>query len=56
VAVSSYAGNVTLSVAAEPWAVPDADLFLLWVVEEYQSLLRQATVEQRERDAATKMI
>jgi diacylglycerol O-acyltransferase / wax synthase len=49
VAVSSYAGNVTLSVAAEPWAVPDADLFLLWVVEEYESLLRQATVDQREK-------
>ena len=42
VVVSSYAGNVTLSVTGEPWAVPDADLFLLWVVEEYQALLRQS--------------
>jgi diacylglycerol O-acyltransferase len=42
VVVTSYAGNITLTVAAEPWAVPDADMFLSWVVEEYKSLLEQA--------------
>ena len=46
VAVSSYAGNITLSVTGEPWAVPDADLFLLWVVEEYQALLKQSLADQ----------
>lgn len=36
--VYSYANGITLSVTAEPWAVPDADLFLSWVAEEYQAL------------------
>lgn len=42
VVVSSYAGNVKLSLSAEPWAVPDGDQFLVYVLEEYQSLLEQA--------------
>jgi hypothetical protein len=45
--VHSYANRITLSVIAKSWAVPDADLFLSWVVEEYQSLLQQATEEAR---------
>jgi hypothetical protein len=45
--VHSYANSITLSIIAKSWAVPDADLFLSWVVEEYQSLLRQATEEAR---------
>ncbi|KAL3939441.1 MAG: hypothetical protein SGBAC_005843 [Bacillariaceae sp.] len=46
--VQSYANNVTLTIMAEPWAVPDAmgDLFLSWVVEEYDSLRRQAKFAQ----------
>ena len=40
--VSSYNDTITLSVIAKSWAVPDADLFLSWVVEEYQALERQA--------------
>ena len=40
--VHSYADRITLSITAKPWAVPDADLFLSWVVEEYQVLLQQA--------------
>jgi len=40
--VSSYAGNVKLSLSAEPWAVPDGDQFLVYVLEEYQSLLQLA--------------
>jgi hypothetical protein len=39
--VSSYNQRVSLSVTAEPWAVPDADQFLEWVSEEYQTLLDQ---------------
>jgi len=42
IVVSSYAGNVKLSLSAEPWAVPDGDRFLVYVLEEYQSLLRRA--------------
>jgi len=42
VAVQSYAGNMHLSVTAEEYAVPEADLFLGWMVEEYQRLLEEA--------------
>lgn len=42
VVVSSYAGNVSLTLSAEPWAVPDGNLFLSYVLEEYKSLLAQA--------------
>ena len=41
VAIMSYAGTLSLTVTAEPWAVPDADQFLLWMLEEYQRLLRE---------------
>ena len=40
--VMSYDQKITLTLMAEPWAVPDADLFLSWVVEEYQALLRES--------------
>lgn len=43
--VMSYNQRITLTVMAEPWAVPDADRFLAWVVEEYQELLKQAQAE-----------
>jgi hypothetical protein len=33
-----------LTITAQPWAVPD--LFLSWVVEEYQSLLQEATANK----------
>jgi hypothetical protein len=39
VALFSYAGVMNVSVNAQAWAVPNADQFLLWVVEEYQRLL-----------------
>jgi hypothetical protein len=42
VSVTSYAGTVSLSVTAEPWAVPNADQFLMWVLEEYSRLQRAA--------------
>ncbi len=38
VVVQSYAGVMSLSVTAEKWAVPDADKFLRWVLDEYQRL------------------
>jgi diacylglycerol O-acyltransferase / wax synthase len=40
--VTSYDQRMTLTVMAESWAVPDADKFLSWVVEEYQVLLNEA--------------
>jgi hypothetical protein len=40
--VMSYNQRITLTIMAEPWAVPDADRFLSWVVEEYQELLNEA--------------
>jgi hypothetical protein len=42
VSVTSYAGTVSLSVTAEPWAVPNADQFLTWMLQEY-SRLQQAS-------------
>ena len=42
VVVMSYAGNVNLTVTAEPWAVPDSDRFLTWVLDEYMNLLMAA--------------
>jgi hypothetical protein len=46
VVVMSYAGNVNLTISAEPWAVPDADQFLVWVLEEYSNLLNAARQER----------
>lgn len=40
VVVMSYAGKVNCSVAAEPWAVPDADQFVKWMLEEYLDLVQ----------------
>ncbi len=41
--VQSYAGTISLSVTAEKWAVPDADKFLRWVLDEYQILRDEAS-------------
>ena len=38
--VSSYGKQITLTVTAEEYAVPNADKFLGWVREEYE-LLKQ---------------
>jgi diacylglycerol O-acyltransferase len=48
VVVMSYAGDVSLTVTAEPWAVPDADQFLVWVLDEYLCLLQTAKQQQLE--------
>ena len=42
VVVQSYAGVMSLSVTAEKWAVPDADKFLRWTLDEYSRLLETA--------------
>lgn len=42
VVIKSYAGTVSLTVTAQPWAVPDADQFLLWMLDEYQRLLEES--------------
>jgi diacylglycerol O-acyltransferase len=42
VSVNSYNGKMSLSLTAEPWAVPDGDQFLVWVLEEYMALVQAA--------------
>jgi hypothetical protein len=50
VVVSSYAGSMGLTVTAEPYAVPDADRFMSWVLEEYLSLLNRAKQVDKDRE------
>jgi hypothetical protein len=50
VVVSSYAGSMGLTVTAEPYAVPDADRFMSWVLEEYLSLLNKAKQVDKDRE------
>lgn len=45
VVVQSYAGNLSLTLTAEPYAVPDPDQFLVWVLEEYQRLLKLSSTK-----------
>ena len=47
VVVMSYAGNINLTLTAEPWAVPDADQFLAWILEEYLRLLELAKQKEK---------
>lgn len=49
VSVTSYDGEISLSVTAEPWAVPDCDVFLKWMLEEYTRLLRISKAETKQR-------
>ena len=44
VVCQSYAGQIGLTVTAEPWAMydEDADLFLSWIVEEYDNLRQRS--------------
>jgi hypothetical protein len=42
VVIMSYAGEMYLTVTAEPWAIPDPDQFTAWILEEYLSLLDAA--------------
>lgn len=43
VVVSSYGSVISLSVNAETWAVPDADKFLSWILDEYKLLCVEAS-------------
>jgi hypothetical protein len=45
VTITSYAGNMSCSVAAEPWAVPDGDQFMVWILEEYLRLVAAAKLK-----------
>ncbi len=45
VVIQSYSSNISLSVNAEKWAVPDADKFLGWILEEYQLLHEEAALK-----------
>lgn len=51
IVVNSYAGAVSLSVVAERYAVPDADLFMSWILEEYCKL-RDETNDQKKGSRA----
>jgi hypothetical protein len=44
VSISTYAGNLNISVTAEPWAVPDAEKFLSWILDEYKFLYTESPV------------
>jgi hypothetical protein len=41
VVVQSYGSKISVSVNAEKWAVPDADVFLGWILEEYSLLCKE---------------
>lgn len=41
---TTYGGEVSLSITAEPWAVPNADTFLSWVLDEYKFLYTESPV------------
>mmetsp|Transcript_19237 Transcript_19237/g.28217 ORF Transcript_19237/g.28217 Transcript_19237/m.28217 type:complete len:349 (+) Transcript_19237:1150-2196(+) len=47
IVVGSYAGVVSISVTAEKWAIPDADKFLGWMLEEYGRLRDEAVMIER---------
>ena len=42
VVVQSYNGIVSISVTAEKWAVPDADRFVGWILDEYVALCEES--------------
>jgi len=55
VVVQSYAGTMSLTLTAEKWAVPDADKFLSWVVDEYQRLRVEAS-QLEEKQTSAKLL
>jgi WS/DGAT C-terminal domain/Wax ester synthase-like Acyl-CoA acyltransferase domain len=46
--VQSYNGTVSCTVTAEPWAVPDGDQFLIWMMQEYKTLVQVANTAARQ--------
>mmetsp|Transcript_7084 Transcript_7084/g.13026 ORF Transcript_7084/g.13026 Transcript_7084/m.13026 type:complete len:567 (-) Transcript_7084:198-1898(-) len=53
VSITSYNGEISLSVTAEPWAVPDSDLFLKWMLEEYARLEKITKAEEKTKGGRT---
>ncbi len=49
VVVMSYAGRVNCALSAEPWAIPDGDQFMLWILEEYLQLVSAAKLKQSQQ-------
>jgi hypothetical protein len=49
VVVQSYNGMITLSLTADGRAVPDADKFLTWMVQEYERLFQEAARTQAQQ-------
>ena len=49
VVVMSYAGRVNCALSAEPWAVPDGDQFMIWILEEYSQLVNAAKLKQSQQ-------
>ena len=47
VVVMSYAGRINCALSAEPWAIPDGDQFMLWILEEYLHLVNAAKMKQK---------
>jgi len=54
VVIQSYDSVVSLSVNAEKWAVPDADKFLGWILDEYKLLCKEASIKQRQKEITNK--
>ena len=50
VVVMSYAGRINCALSAEPWAIPDGDQFMLWILEEYLQLVDAAKVKQSKQN------
>ena len=50
VVVMSYAGRINCALSAEPWAVPDGDQFMLWILEEYLQLVNAAKLKQSQQN------
>ena len=44
ITISTYAGKLNISITAEPWAVPDAQKFLSWILDEYKFLYTESPV------------
>ena len=51
IVVQSYAGAISLTVTADNRAVPDADKFLFWILEEYEKLRNLSTLKRGSIDA-----
>lgn len=52
IVVMSYAGRMNCALSAEPWAVPDGDQFMLWILEEYLHLVNAAKMKQSQQNGS----